>query len=95
MAGDQISLGTLTATDPAHVLAKAREKLGITHDPCEMLNLRWDVRLDAWMIINGRGETRGHTKLARSQIIHEAPGKTLTEKLRWVMRTHQYVPASI
>lgn len=59
----------------------------------DLLTLRSDVGSDGWRIVNGRGETLGITMLSPSELMMQVPGKSLTESLRWVMSTNQYVPA--
>lgn len=58
----------------------------------DLLTLRYDIGRDGWEIVNGKNEILGITMLPPSQLEAEAPGNTLTEKLRWVMNTDQYVP---
>lgn len=58
----------------------------------DLLTLRYHIGCDGWEIVNGKNEILGITMLPRSQLKAEAPGNTLTEKLRWVMNTGQYVP---
>lgn len=60
--------------------------------PCQMLTMRYHSSSDGYAIVNGKNEILGITTISRGQLEIEAPGNTLTEKLRWLINSGQYVP---
>jgi hypothetical protein len=58
----------------------------------DLLTMKAHLPTDGWIIMNGRGERFATTMLPPSEIMGAAPGKTMTEKLRWVIETGQVMP---
>lgn len=60
--------------------------------PYQMLTMHYHAPSGGYAIVDGKNEILGFTMIPRSQLEAEAPGKTLTEKLRWLINSGQYVP---
>lgn len=57
----------------------------------ELLDTRPHLPTGGWAIVTGKGEMLAITMLSPSTVINDAPGKTITEKLRWVIETGQVI----
>lgn len=61
----------------------------------EILATQYHMPTDGWLIINGKGERQAVTMITPTTIWDEAPGETMTEKLRWIIETGQVVPPEL
>ena len=57
-----------------------------------LLDIETHFSTNGWLIFDGTGKQLAVTMLTPTRILSEAPGKTMSDKLRWVIESGQIVP---